>query len=123
MFEREFVLKPILPVGGLMEIFSKSGYGKTTLSLSFAMAISTGSTFLKWDAPKSRKTLYVDGEMSSYEMKERMVGAYRQFNKTDNDAKLPTDVYFSDMEIKNILNIILNTNIFLKVRVLYKGTR
>ena len=92
--EREYVLKPILPVGGLIEIFSKSGYGKTTLGLSFAMAISTGSTFLKWDAPKSRKTLYVDGEMSSYEMKERMVGAYRQFNKTDNDnfAILSTDL-------------------------------
>tara|TARA_Y100001970_G_scaffold244385_1_gene310479 strand:+ start:5562 stop:6455 length:894 start_codon:yes stop_codon:yes gene_type:complete len=82
--EREYVLKPILPVGGLMEIFSKSGYGKTTLSLSFAMAISSGSSFLKWDVPKSRKTLYVDGEMSAYEMKERMEGAYRQFSQEDN---------------------------------------
>jgi len=83
--EREYVLKPILPVGGLMEIFSKSGYGKTTLSLSFAMAISTGSTFLKWDAPKSRKTLYVDGEMSIHEMKERMEGAHRQFSQEYNN--------------------------------------
>lgn len=60
---REMVLVPILPAQGLAMMYSKRGVGKTHLAIGIACAVSAGGRFLRWNAPKPRSVLYVDGEL------------------------------------------------------------
>jgi hypothetical protein len=57
--ERELLLDPILPTKGLMMIHAKRGGSKTFL-------------LLRWSAPKARRVLYVDGEMSLVDLQKRV---------------------------------------------------
>jgi len=52
--EREMVLHPFLPTQGLSMLYSKRGVGKTFIALGIAVAVASGSGFLKWTAPKAR---------------------------------------------------------------------
>jgi putative DNA primase/helicase len=61
--QREMLLHPFLPTQGLAELYSKRGVGKTFISLSIAVAVASGTPFLKWKAPTASKVLFVDGEM------------------------------------------------------------
>ena len=70
--EREHVLTPIVPQQGLAMLYSKRGVGKTYTALGIAVAVATGSRFLRWSAAKARRVLYVDGEMPAATMRERL---------------------------------------------------
>ncbi|MDB4285534.1 helicase RepA family protein, partial [bacterium] len=48
------------------------GTGKTLFGLSMAVAVASGGVFLGWQAPKTRRVLYVDGEMCVEDVKEYM---------------------------------------------------
>ncbi len=69
---RECILDPILPTQSLSMIYSKRGVGKTFLTLGIAHAVSTGRGFLKWNALKPRRVLYVDGELPASTLQERL---------------------------------------------------
>jgi len=69
---REMILHPFLPSQGLVMLYSKRGVGKTFISLGIAVAVASGTTFLKWSAPTARRVLYVDGEMPGATVKERI---------------------------------------------------
>jgi putative DNA primase/helicase len=69
---REMVLAPILPVQGLVMLYSKRGVGKTYLGLGIALAVARGGTFLRWKAPKPRKVLFVDGELPASTLQDRI---------------------------------------------------
>lgn len=69
---RRYVFEPFLPESGLIEIFARTGVGKTTFALALAMAASTGQDFFGWKVTRPWKVLYVDGEMSTQEMQERL---------------------------------------------------
>src|SRR5262245_32627608 len=69
---REFVLEPILQTQGTVMLYSKRGVGKTYLSLGIGCAVGSGSTCLRWRAPKPRRVMYVDGEMPAVTMRERL---------------------------------------------------
>lgn len=71
---REFVVDPILQTQGLMMLYSARGVGKTLTSLGIGCAVAAGGKFLRWQAPKPRKVLYVDGEMPAITMRERLAG-------------------------------------------------
>jgi putative DNA primase/helicase len=71
--QREMVLDPIIPTQGLVMIHSVRGVGKTYLGLGIAYAVATGTEFLYWKAPQSRKVVYVDGEMPAVSMQERLL--------------------------------------------------
>lgn len=62
---REMLLNPLLPVQGLAMIHAKRGVGKTHIALGIAVAVASGKAFLRWNAPKPRKVLFVDGELPS----------------------------------------------------------
>jgi hypothetical protein len=47
-------------------IHAKRGIGKTHIALGIAYAVATGSPFLRWQAERPLRVLYVDGEMCSY---------------------------------------------------------
>jgi hypothetical protein len=69
---REFILEPILQTQGTGMLYSKRGVGKTYLSLGTGCAVAAGGTFLRWQAAKPRKVLYMDGEMPAITMQERL---------------------------------------------------
>ena len=69
---REMVLHPFLPTQGLVMLYSQRGVGKTFISLGISIAVASGTTFLKWSAPKARRVLFVDGEMPGATVKERI---------------------------------------------------
>ena len=69
---REMVLHPFLPTQGLAMLYSKRGVGKTFISLGISVAVASGTSFLKWNAPVPRKVLFVDGEMPATTLKERV---------------------------------------------------
>jgi putative DNA primase/helicase len=69
---REHVLEPILQTQGTALLYSKRGVGKTLTSLSMGCAVASAGKFLRWQAPKARKVLYVDGEMPAVTMQERL---------------------------------------------------
>ncbi|HEY1745422.1 MAG TPA: AAA family ATPase, partial [Xanthobacteraceae bacterium] len=72
MPEREMLLDPIIPTASLSMLYAPRGVGKSWLALSIGLAISTGSPLLRWNAPKKRKVVYLDGEMVLPETKSRL---------------------------------------------------
>ena len=72
---RRYIFDPFLPERGLAEIYAKSGVGKTTFALNLAVAASLGQNFLQWPVSRPWNVLYVDGEMSTVEMQERVAAA------------------------------------------------
>lgn len=73
MSPRTFILEPILPVKSIAMLYSWRGSGKTffTLELTYSIAVGAGNVFC-WDIPEARRVLYVDGEMDSTELQERV---------------------------------------------------
>ena len=71
----EMLMTPWLRSKGLVMIYAPRGLGKTLLALSSAYAIATGTGLLRWDAPRPRRVLYVDGEMPVRIMQQRLNAA------------------------------------------------
>jgi putative DNA primase/helicase len=69
---REMLLEPILPEQGLAMVYAYRGIGKTFLALGIAAAIASGTRFLQWRAPRSRRVLYVDGELPASTVRDRL---------------------------------------------------
>jgi AAA domain len=69
---REMLLNSILPERRLAMLYAPRGAGKTMLSLSIGLAVASGSRLLRWNAPRPRRVLYVDGEMPLVSLQERL---------------------------------------------------
>lgn len=69
---REMLLEPILPEQGLAMLYAYRGLGKTYLALGIAVAVASGTRFLRWEAPRPRRVLYVDGELPAKTVQERL---------------------------------------------------
>jgi hypothetical protein len=69
---REMLLDPILPERSLAMLYAPRGVGKTLLSLSIGLAVASGCPLLRWQAPRQRRVLYVDGEMPLVSLQERL---------------------------------------------------
>ena len=72
---RELLLDPWLIEQGLMMIHAWRGLGKTQVAMGAAMAIATGTAFLKWKAPRPRRVIYVDGELPLRVLQDRVRAA------------------------------------------------
>ena len=71
--ENRLVMDPVLREKDLAMVYAGRGVGKTWFNLSLAAAISTGrKCFDLWSVPEPRKVLYLDGEMSSMELQDRL---------------------------------------------------
>jgi hypothetical protein len=93
---REQILDPWLPTQGLAMIYAPRGVGKTHVSLGIAYAVASGSRFLRWQAPKPRGVLFIDGEMPARSLQERlghMLGA-----DPDNDPNVPLQLITPDLQ-------------------------
>ncbi len=69
---RKMILSPIISEKGAVMIHAYRGIGKTHIALAIAYSVATGSEFLKWNAPTSRKVLLVDGEMPEHTLQTRL---------------------------------------------------
>lgn len=71
---REPVLGTFFLEGDLGFIYAPRGLGKTWLSLAMASAIATGGSCGVWQAARPRRVVYVDGEMPSESVVQRVHG-------------------------------------------------
>lgn len=71
---REPVLGTFFLEGDLGFIYAPRGLGKTWLSLAMASAIATGGSCGIWQAASPRRVVYVDGEMPSESVVQRVQG-------------------------------------------------
>jgi len=55
----------------LIMTYAPTGVGKSMFSLSVALAVAGGGSFLGWQAEKPRKVLLVDAEMDACDLKDR----------------------------------------------------
>jgi 5S rRNA maturation endonuclease (ribonuclease M5)/transcriptional regulator len=72
----EIFLDPFITKSSLGMIYAPRGIGKTFFALSVALAIASGTQFLKFKSLKPRKIVYLDGEMSLVSMRERLERIY-----------------------------------------------
>jgi hypothetical protein len=87
---RQKVMEPWLPEKGLALIYSPRGIGKTLFATTTAYAIAVGADFLGFKTlGVPRKVLYVDGEMPSEVMQERLAAIVGGFSE-----RPPTDDHF-----------------------------
>jgi putative DNA primase/helicase len=76
--KREYILSPILPARSLAMLYAGRGVGKTRVGMGLSYAVASGGGFLRWEANKPRRVVYVDGEMPAELMQERaraLIGA------------------------------------------------
>jgi putative DNA primase/helicase len=65
-------------------IAAHAGVGKSLFSLALAATIATGGRLGQWQADKARKVLYIDGEMSEQDYRERL----KLLNLLRDDSRL-----------------------------------
>ena len=70
--QRRYVIAPFLPERGLIEVYARTGVGKTTFAIALALAAASGKSFQSWSVNRPWRILYIDGEMSTNEMQERV---------------------------------------------------
>jgi len=71
---RERVMDEFFREGDLGFIYAPRGLGKTWLSLAMASAIATGGSCGVWQTDRPRRVVYVDGEMPSDSVVQRVLG-------------------------------------------------
>lgn len=81
--KREMLLSPVLPAKGLIMVYAARGIGKTQVAVGIACAVATGTSFLRWSAPRKRRVLYIDGEMPAALLQERLTAALQKSGSPD----------------------------------------
>ncbi len=75
---REMILDPVLPMQGSLLVHGATGSGKTWAVSTMIAAIVTGTrVFERWEAPKPRRVLLVDGEMPATLLRDRLAAVIR----------------------------------------------
>lgn len=85
------LLAPWLCKGDLWMVYSGPGIGKTFFALNVGYAVASGGKFLHWAAKAPAKVLYVDGEMSDWDMQQRLkdlLAAAKRDRNGDTEAAL-----------------------------------
>jgi hypothetical protein len=89
---RPYILKPILRPGTLGMIYSPPGYGKTMFTLALAIAATYSVPVGEWETETAVKTLYIDAEMASDDLQERLRSLTLGLHSPDS----PLHVWSSD---------------------------
>ncbi|WP_300493172.1 AAA family ATPase [uncultured Methylophaga sp.] len=69
---KEYLISPWLSERGIVMVYAPRGIGKTFFALEVAIAVATGTNYLKWETKKKGNVLYLDGEMGGRELQPRM---------------------------------------------------
>jgi hypothetical protein len=66
------LLSPLISKQSLSMVYAWRGVGKTWFGLGLAYAIASGGQFMRWQAPKPSRVLYLDGEMPANALQKRL---------------------------------------------------
>lgn len=70
--QKKYLLSSFIPSSSFGMVFAPRGIGKSWFALGLAKAIATGvDTFLGWQVHEKGDVLFIDGEMSLVDLKER----------------------------------------------------
>lgn len=97
---RENLLDPWLPKAGLCMIYAQRGIGKTFFALEVALAVAYGDSYLSFNAPKPARVLYIDGEMPSNTMQERL--AQIEKRKAENPCMIEPIFIMDGLQIESM---------------------
>lgn len=103
---RRKLLAPWLCSSGLTMVHAWRGVGKTHFALGVGYAAASAGEFLRWSAPEHVSVLYVDGEMPSDAMHERMralVAAGPGVDRGDRFRLITPDCLPESMIVPNLL--------------------
>jgi len=101
--ERETLLSPFFRAGDYGIIFAPRGVGKSWLSLMLAKALTEGAKLgSHWEAPFSKKALYLDAEMNLYDLQKR---CQQLAIRNDQFYLLSHEMVFTESEDKLSLNL------------------
>lgn len=70
--EREWIAYPFIQEKSLTILYAQRGIGKTYFAITLGMAIASGKNVCNFTIPKSRAVLYIDGEMTGRDFKDRI---------------------------------------------------
>lgn len=101
--KKEMILSPFLTTQGIVLIYAKRGVGKTHLSLGIAYAIASGSSFLKWHAERSKRVLFIDGEMTGADIQDRLKRISLASNTTASDENF--QIITPDLQADSLPNL------------------
>ena len=96
--KQEMLLSPIISTKSLTMLHAYRGVGKSFFAMSIAYAVATGSKFLRWEANKPAKVLYVDGEMSSTALQERFSRIAENFEASKNSYTENLKIFSADLQ-------------------------
>lgn|GEM_PF-3964629 len=65
-------------------IYASTGFGKSLLAISIAVHLSIGKDLFDWEVPSTKKVLYIDGEMSLFEFRKRVLRFTKEEVLNDN---------------------------------------
>jgi putative DNA primase/helicase len=93
---REFVLDPVLRERETAMLWAWRGTGKTYVGLAMAYAIASGGKVLRWSAPRPRRVLYVDGELTYVDGELTLPTVQERIALlvASSELELPSDDYF-----------------------------
>ncbi len=86
--EREYILKPAFTLASINMIYAWRGVGKTHFALGIAWAAASGGSFLKWNATRPFKVLYLDGEMPGESLQTRLAEIGQSSDKLPDEGFL-----------------------------------
>jgi hypothetical protein len=66
-------------------IYAPPGIGKSWFAEGLALSVATGTPFLKWDSPRPRKVLLVDGELNAKDFQVRFQKMTRALGATPDE--------------------------------------
>lgn len=85
-------LDPIVQSGILAMVYAYTGVGKTFFCFWLAACLAAGQNFLKWASREAAKVLYIDGEMTSGILQERLIhiAKYANFDVPSRSLEIIT---------------------------------
>lgn len=93
------ILLPFIKDGDATMIYSPSGVGKSFYVIGIAVAIAGGGEFIGYNAPKPKKVLYIDGEMSKWQLQTRIKASL-----SDNNIDMVyKNLYIANRELSEYL--------------------
>lgn len=96
--EQEVILEPFIKEGDATMIYSPSGVGKSFYAIGLAIAIASGEEFINYKAPKARKVFYIDGEMSKWQLRDRIQASSKNIK---NKHLLDKNLILSNRELSS----------------------
>ncbi len=103
---REQILSPWLPTQGLAMIYAERGTGKTFVSVGIACTVASGGRFWKWEAPRPRNVLFIDGELPGATIQERFA---RQIASSEREPEAEIKIITPDLQDNSMPNLFSST--------------